>query len=287
VPRPARSSRPAGRRLVAGAVVGIAALGAGAGSAWAFGVDLFPSRTPVAASSSTGPATTAPATADPTPVAAVEPVTPAPSPSAPAPTATGFDLARYSTADPTSLWVVVNKLHPLDPIRYEPADLVWIAGGQVRSVVVPDLQAMIAAAKADGVRLSARTAYRSYNFQVSVHADLVRRQGAAYADKYSARPGYSEHQTGLALDLHSASQPACDLKPCFGQTAEARWVAEHGWEYGFVVRYTPDNTAATGYSPEAWHLGYVGRDLAGWMHATGVTSLEQAFGVTGGPSYPD
>ena len=262
-------------------VVALVALGAGAGSAWALGPDLLSPKAAAAPSSSTPPSGPSPTVTIVAPAPAV-----APSEAAPTPTSPGFDLTRYSTTDPASLWVIVNKLHPIDPLRYEPTDLVWIAGGQVRSAVVPDLQAMIAAAKADGVKLSARTAYRSYNFQVSIHADLVRRMGAAYADEYSARPGYSEHQTGLAFDLHSATKPACDLKACFAQTAEARWVVLHGWEYGFVVRYTPDNTASTGYSAEAWHLRYVGRDLAAWLHSSGVTSLEEALGVSGGPDYP-
>ena len=68
-------------------------------------------------------------------------------------------------------------------------------------------------------------------------------------------------------------------------TVEAAWVAAHAWEHGFVVRYTPENTATTGYQPEAWHLRYVGPELAAWMHANGVGSLEEALGVSGGPDY--
>lgn len=228
-----------------------------------------PGPTPAAAPASPGPSTT---TAVP----------PAPSPAL---TAVGIDLAARSTTDPASLWVVVNKQHPLDPVAYAPTGLVWVAGGMVRGEAVPDLTAMIAAATADGVRLSLRNAYRSYVDQRVIHADVVAHAGTAYADRYSARAGFSEHQTGLALDLHSASQPGCDLVPCFAGTVEAAWASAHAWEFGFVVRYTPDNTATTGYEPEAWHLRYVGRDLAAWLHATGVPSLEQAFGVSGGADY--
>lgn len=262
----------------------VAGVVAGAGVAWAVDADLQGIGGRPAASSPTTPAgltaPTSPPAGDPTTGPA------ATQPPSPQPTAVGIDLARYSTTDPASLWVVVNKQHAVDPLDYAPTGLVWVDGGMVRGDVAPDLKAMIAAAKADGVRLSLRNGYRSYRDQVVVHGDVVDRAGAAYADGVSARPGYSEHQTGLALDLHSASQPTCDLKPCFAQTVEATWVVAHAWEHGFVVRYTPDNTAATGYEPEAWHLRYVGPELAAWLHASAVPSLEDAFGVTGGPAYP-
>ena len=279
--RPPRSGRRH-LRLVA-AVVVAGGLVVGAAAAW-----VTRDERADAAARQTAP-TTDPAPTGTAALAAASEPTSSPgggqTPTTP-PTAVGIDLAQYSTTDPDSLWVIVNKRHPVDPIDHEPDDLVSVSGGLVRAVVAPDLEAMLAAAAGDGVHIGVRTAYRSYNFQVSVHADLARRDGAEYADRYSARAGYSEHQTGLALDIHSTSQPACDLKTCFAQTVEGQWAAAHAWEYGFVVRYTPENTATTGYSPEAWHLRYVGRDLAGWMHANGVHSLEEAFGVSGGGEYP-
>ncbi|WP_291754428.1 M15 family metallopeptidase [Cellulomonas sp. 73-92] len=271
--------------MLTGAVVAAGVL-AGAGVAWAVDADLqaiggrgqaASSATPsVGDVGAPGPA------ADPSTAPAVLAATEPPSPE---PTAVGIDLARYPTTDPASLWVVVNKQHAVDPLDYAPTGLLWVDGGMVRGDVAPDLRAMVAAAKADGVRLSLRNGYRSYRDQVVVHGDVVNRAGAAYADGVSARPGYSEHQTGLAFDLHSASQPSCDLAPCFSGTTEAVWVAAHAWEHGFVVRYTPENTATTGYQPEAWHLRYVGPELAAWMHANGVGSLEEAFGISGGPDY--
>ena len=262
------------------AVLVVACLAIGGGAAW-----LSHDRAAAASRQQPTPGTPTTTTAPPPGTASPTTAPPTPTPT-PTPTAVGIDLAAHSTTDPASIWVVVNKQHPISPLDYEPDDLVSVAGGQVRSIVAPDLKAMLAAAKADGVVMGLRTGFRSYNFQLSVHADNARRNGAAHADQYSARAGYSEHQTGLAFDLHSTSKPSCDLKDCFTQTVEGRWAATHAWEFGFVVRYTPANTALTGYSPEAWHLRYVGRDLAAWMHTTGVTSLEQAFGITGGPDYP-
>lgn len=277
-PRYARTRSPTG----VGVVVAVVFLAAGAGTAWLVHPSI-PGLVTGAPPSSAVPApagpTTDPSTLDVPTTAA------APTPSA-TPTAVGIDLARYSTVDPSSLWVVVNKQHPIDPIRYQPPDLVPFAGTRVRAVVAADLQAMFTAAAADGVRLGLRTAYRPYDDQVVIHADAVRQSGAARADQYSARAGYSEHQTGLAMDLHSTSHPSCDLAACFASTAEAQWVAAHGWEYGLIVRYTPDNGADTGYAAEAWHLRYVGRDLAAWMHTVGASSLESVFGISGGADYP-
>lgn len=285
--RPRRYGRP---HLVAtGVAIVVAGLLVGGGVAWATRPGgALAGLVPWAQAADVPSSAPAPAPATTTPVpdetALPAATTAAPTPT-PTPTAVGIDLAQYSTTDAASLWVIVNKQHPIDPLTYEPPDLVWVSGAQVRAVVAPDLEAMLAAAQADGVPLGVRTGYRSYGFQQGVHADVVRRDGTAYADKYSARAGYSEHQTGLALDVHSGTEPSCDLKSCFPGTPEAAWVAAHAAEYGFVVRYTPENTATTGYSPEAWHLRYVGRELAQWMAANGVGSLEEAFGVTGGSDY--
>ena len=94
--------------------------------------------------------------------------------------------------------------------------------------------------------------------------------------------GYSEHQTGLAVDLITPEDPGCDFDACFARTPAGRWLARHAWRFGFVVRYQPATTAITGYSPEPWHLRYVGRPLAGEMRETGIATLEQLFDVPGG-----
>jgi D-alanyl-D-alanine carboxypeptidase len=195
--------------------------------------------------------------------------------------ATGVDLAAHSTTDPTSPWVVVNKRTPLDPIDYEP-DLTTVRGYLVRPDAAPDVAALLDAADADGVRLTLRSAYRGYPKQVAVYEGWVAQLGARQADAVSARPGYSEHQTGLGVDVGGTTQPECDFEACFGETVEGRWVAEHAAEFGLLVRYTRQNSAVTGYAPEPWHLRWVGRELAEHLRATGVTTLEEAFGVPGG-----
>ena len=202
------------------------------------------------------------------------------------PAPAGLDLALHPTDDPASPWVVVNKSLPLVPADWAPAELATVAGYQVRPEVAQPLEQMLAAAAADGVPLALRSAYRSYDAQVRVHADLVARVGQERAEEVSARPGHSEHQTGLAVDVGSTTRPDCDFQDCFAETAEGRWVAARAGEFGFVVRYTAENRAVTGYAPEGWHLRWVGADLVAELGRRGVTTLEEAFGLPGGPAYP-
>lgn len=192
-----------------------------------------------------------------------------------------IDLTKHSATDPASPWVVVNKHAPIDPVDHEP-ELTTVRGYLVHPDAAPDLTAFLEAADADGVHLTLRSAYRGYPKQAEVYAGWVAQLGAAEADEVSARPGYSEHQTGLAVDVGSTTRPECDFDPCFGETVEGRWVAEHAEAFGFLVRYTPGNAVVTGYGPESWHLRWVGRDLAKYMRDTGVTTLEEVFDVPGG-----
>lgn len=195
-----------------------------------------------------------------------------------------LDLRRYATDDPASPWVVVNKQHPIAE-GWEPSELVEVGQARVRPEVVPDLTAMLDAATRAGARLEVRSGYRSYAEQAAARAQIERRRGFAHAERYSARPGFSEHQTGLAVDFDSGSDPGCNLQTCFARTTEGLWLAEHAWEFGFVVRYTEQNAAVTGYAPEGWHLRWVGRELTTYMHEQQIGSIEEALGVTGGSEY--
>jgi len=219
------------------------------------------------------------------PAGPTAPDLPAPPVVPPPPARVGLDLAQHATDDPASVWVVVNKARPLTPVEWAPDDLVDVGGYRVRAVVAEPLSRMLAAAAAEGVRLELRSAFRSVEYQRGVHADVVARIGQERADEVSARPGHSEHQTGLAVDVGSGSQPACDFEACFGDTAEGRWVAARAGEFGLVVRYTAANREVTGYAPEGWHLRWVGADLVAEMQRRGVTTLEELFGVPGGPQY--
>lgn len=201
-----------------------------------------------------------------------------------------FDKTAHSTTDPASIWVVVNKQHPLVPASYVPENLVEpnvplrVPGNEsmlLRKNTATAVETMFAAAKKDDINLMVSSGYRSYAYQVNLYAGYVHSSGQAEADKISARPGHSEHQTGLALDVEPTSK-TCEVEACFGDTPEGKWVAAHAYEYGFIVRYTPDKVAVTGYSSEPWHIRYVGTDLAGELHRTGVKTLEEFFGISGG-----
>jgi D-alanyl-D-alanine carboxypeptidase len=204
-----------------------------------------------------------------------------------------FNKQQYSLTDPTSIWVVVNKQHPLNPKDYAPADLVTPnvplrvpgnASMQLRQASATALGQMFTAAKTQGVSLMLSSGYRSYAYQVSLYGGYVQSMGQAAADQQSARPGYSEHQTGFAADIEPVSR-ACELGQCFADTPEGNWLAANAYSYGFIMRYNASNQALTGYEPEPWHIRYVGVGLATEMHNTGIDSLEQFFGVSGGAGY--
>lgn len=207
--------------------------------------------------------------------------------------ANNFDKTQYSQTDPASQWVVVNKQHALSPKDYVPADLVFpevslrVPGNesmQLRASVAAALKTMFDAAAKDGVAMTLSSGYRSYSYQVGLYGGYVQSQGQATADTQSARPGFSEHQTGLAADIEPADR-SCELELCFGTTAAGMWLTEHAHEYGFIIRYLEDKQDITGYAPEPWHLRYVGEELSNEMHKSKVTTLEEFFNVTGGKTY--
>ncbi|MFC7495813.1 MULTISPECIES: M15 family metallopeptidase [unclassified Nocardioides] len=198
-----------------------------------------------------------------------------------------FDRDRHSTSDPRSIWVVVNKKHPLPP-GFRPV-ITLVRGYQVATPAAGPLAALLADSDREGLGFKIASAFRSYAYQQAIHSDAVASGGRVAADRVSARPGHSEHQTGLAVDLVTPARPGCDFDACFADTPGGRWLDRNAWRFGFVVRYQPGATAITGYSPEPWHLRYVGRALAAELRVTGTATrtatLEEFFGVTGG-EYP-
>ena len=207
--------------------------------------------------------------------------------------ATPKDRALWDINDPGSPLALVNKRRPLHPEAYVPANLV-VPAVEAGSAEPPLLRAdaaaaaerMFAAAAADGVRITIKSSYRSFDTQVSVYNGYVANKGTAATDTTSARPGFSEHQTGLAMDIGDANAgTACDFSSCFASTAAARWVAAHGADYGFVVRYAPGEESVTGYLAEPWHLRYLGIPVARDMGVRGIHSYEEYAGLPGAPDY--
>jgi len=204
-----------------------------------------------------------------------------------------FNRSQYSTTDPTSIWVVVNKHHALNPVSYVPADLtvpsvpLRVPGNesmQTRKVTATALETMFAAAKTEGINLMLSSGYRSYQYQVSLYNSYVQGSSVAEADKTSARPGFSEHQTGLAADIEPLNQK-CDVDACFATLPEGVWLAANAYKYGFIIRYTAGKVPVTGYSYEPWHVRYVGTELSNELHKENVETLEEFFGLGAAPGY--
>ena len=181
-------------------------------------------------------------------------------------------------SNPASIDVVINKKHCFNPYNYVPGDLVTSHGATISAKAVADFNKMYDAAAAAGQPFRVTSSYRSYNTQVATYNHWVATSGRAGADTYSARPGYSEHQTGFVIDVAAGS---CSLS-CFGGTSQYGWFKANAATYGFIQRYHAGYTAITGYTSEEWHYRYVGVAVAKDMQAKGIKTLEQYWGVSGG-----
>ena len=206
-----------------------------------------------------------------------------------------FDKNQFSVDIASSPWVVVNKRRPLNPITYAPANLVIPrfddAAGlnpQAAQLAKPAGKAIkrmaTAMYQAGAGKLLLSSGYRSYKTQVAVHSTDVAKYGLTVGENLAARPGYSEHQTGLAADLAAVGQP-CRIYECFSTTKAGKWLAANSWRYGWVLRYPRGASSITGYQFEPWHFRYVGVDLAADMHAAGFITLERYFHLDDAPSY--
>jgi zinc D-Ala-D-Ala carboxypeptidase len=227
----------------------------------------------------------------PVPPTASAPVASATPSATPPPRPTPEPTERWDVDSASSLQVVVNKLRPMEPADFAP-ELVPVSTGEeggemVQPALDTALTAMDAAMRAEiGEGTFVTSSYRPYALQAQYYQNAIDANGRAAADTTSARPGYSEHQTGLAIDLMSTAME-CRLDHCFGDTAAGRWIAEHAGEFGFVVRYPPGEAAQaiTGYYWEPWHLRYVGTQVSTAMHEQGIDTLEEFFGLPPAPDY--
>lgn len=158
--------------------------------------------------------------------------------------------------------LIVNKTYSL-PKDYNPG---------VDATAENAFKKMQSAAAAEGLNIYISSGFRSYDYQSGLYERYASRDGYAAADRYSARPGHSEHQTGLAFDLNS-------IDDSFADTREGRWVAENCHKYGFIIRYPKGKEEITGYMYESWHIRYLGVDMATKVYESGKT-LEEYFGIT-------
>jgi zinc D-Ala-D-Ala carboxypeptidase len=203
-----------------------------------------------------------------------------------------FVPATEMDLDPTSITVYVNKEYAL-PKDYKPDDLVtpdvkfnlitYDDRTLLRQEAADALEKLFAAAEADGYNLCGISGFRSYDRQKKIFTNNIATKGKEHTLKYSAVPGTSEHQTGLAIDISTKSQ-GYDLSPEFANSPEGKWVAENAYRFGYIIRYPLGKAEITGYAYEPWHIRYVGIGLANYLYENDLT-LDEYYKYTPSPDF--
>lgn len=188
---------------------------------------------------------------------------------------------------PGSITVLVNRKYLL-PSSYTPTDLIETKirfnfnyssdKRKLRKEAAKSLEKMFKAAEKKKIILYGVSGYRSYARQKQIYDLNVARRGKSATDTVSARPGSSEHQTGLTIDI-SAQSVGCQLSQAFGDTKEGKWVAKNAHKYGYIVRYPDGKSKITGYHYEPWHIRYVGIPVATYLYKNKLT-LEEYYHVS-------
>lgn len=280
------------RRALVG-VAGVAALavvglGLAAATGWGGPANVVTIVAPTASGTTAPPSSTPTATGSATPTPSQTPTASA-APGAPT-TDQPFDIATAS-----SVTVLVNKHYSLNPVDYAPKPMVKLTDIDVPSMNDHSLRKdaaeafkdMYEAALSDGITLDMTSGYRDYALQTELYDGYVDDLGQKGADLTSARPGSSEHQTGLAADISAPGESDCILTECFGDTKASDWLVAHSYEYGFILRYPDGETAVTGYEYEPWHYRFIGVEAAAAYHDSGAATYEDFLGVEPAPDYGD
>ena len=164
--------------------------------------------------------------------------------------------------------LIANKQHPL-PENFKPEESI-----EARLA----FDEMAAEALLDDFNLYAFSTYRSFDRQVELYARYVEQDGEEAADRYSARPGYSEHQTGLAFDIGEVNREKDWASSRFGNTEAGKWLASNAHRFGYIMRYPEGKEKVTGYMHESWHFRYVGPEIAEKIYEANST-LEEYLGL--------
>lgn len=190
-----------------------------------------------------------------------------------------FYEVEYNTDTSKDTSMLVNKFYLLGS-DYEPSDLVTISqtyswgdkGSQkVRKVAYDAFLEMWNAASNDGYYLMVSSSYRSYSEQEIVYENYKKNRGQKYADSIAARPGSSEHQTGLTLDIFSKTN---SNKNTFKDTEVAKWLKDNSYRFGLILRYPEELVNVTGYNYESWHFRYVGKEVAKYIYENNISFEE-------------
>ena len=186
-----------------------------------------------------------------------------------------------TVSDLDSIYILVNKYSGL-PADYEPSDLVQVPSSgenenvRMRKEAAEAFEKLIEAASNEGFILNACSAYRSYAYQTDLFNSGAASNGEEYADRYWTRPGYSEHQSGLAVDIRMDND--CSDLDAVRYNSHYDWLLENMHRYGFILRYPDDKEDKTKIAPESWHLRYVGQDLATYLYKNNL-ALDEYYGA--------
>ena len=192
-----------------------------------------------------------------------------------------LDYQFYVDTNPTDtskeVLLIVNKYYYLDK-NYTYGNLVTMdknydnkSGSKLSSVAYEAFKKLVDDAEKEGYHIRNNSAYRSYDYQSSLYNGYKSRNGLTWADKWSARPGHSEHQTGLALDVGVKGKLSLDS---FEGSKEFIWMRDNAHLYGFILRYPKGKEYITGYGYEPWHYRYVGVDVATYIYENNITFEE-------------
>ena len=176
-----------------------------------------------------------------------------------------------------SLTILVNKFNYL-PKTYEPSNLVTLneyakSGIRLNSIAYNAFKEMASDAEKEDLHLRIVSAYRSFDYQESLYNNYLKNEPQDKVDTYSARPGYSEHQTGLAVDIDNEKENYNR----FHITQEFNWMKENAYKYGFILRYPLGKEYITGYKYEPWHYRYIGKEIANYIHNNNITYEEYYY----------
>ncbi|MEG0026496.1 MAG: M15 family metallopeptidase [Bacilli bacterium] len=168
--------------------------------------------------------------------------------------------------------MLVNKFNYLDS-TYKPENIVPIAvqysydDNQTLDYVYEKYKEMWQAASAENLKLIVSSSYRDYDYQEELYNNYKNQKGTEWADGIAARAGYSEHQTGYALDIVNINSTMND----FEDSKEFKWLTKNAYKYGFILRYPYDKEDITGYNYESWHYRYVGKEVAKYIYQNNIT----------------
>lgn len=187
-----------------------------------------------------------------------------------------LDRNYYTSINETKFYnkeyIFINKYTYMNskyvPNNLEKLDLSYSRPGMMLvNIAKINLEKMIKDAKKENINIRVMSSYRSYDYQVNLYTNYIKKDGKALADTYSARPGFSEHQTGLSIDIDDQKE----LYTNFHKTEAYKWMINNSYKYGFILRYPKNKENITGYTYESWHYRYVGKKIAKYIKKHNIT----------------